>query len=110
MHLSSRCHRALCYRAADLLGVPGAADIGALDSLMHDSGPPEFEPWSSTWVWAWYHAAPWLARRLRGRRAGDGLSPKHREPLRIAPWAGQSATPLTGLESGASTGMEKEHQ
>jgi hypothetical protein len=38
-------------------------------------------------AWAHHHALPWVWRNLRGRSAGDGLTPKRPEPafLRIGP-------------------------
>lgn len=84
VHLSSHGHRLLSYRAAAVLGVPGARELGTLDALMHEEesepgGPPLTMP-----AWLWTHARPWAARRLQGRTAGDGLGPKHHELVPIA--------------------------
>jgi phosphatidylinositol alpha 1,6-mannosyltransferase len=77
VHLSSYGHRVLSYRAAAMLGVPGAGELGALDALMHDDAPEVRISRISTPAWIWAHVRPWAGRRLRGRTAGDGLSPKH---------------------------------
>ena len=38
VHLASRGHRLLSYRAADVLGVPDAAHLGDLDDAFHTEG------------------------------------------------------------------------
>ena len=73
VHLRSRGHRFLAYRAAEALGVPDAEALGDLDAALHvddDEAPP---PTS----WLTHDALPWAWRRLRGRTAGDGRMPKH---------------------------------
>ncbi|HEU4850460.1 MAG TPA: glycosyltransferase [Terrimesophilobacter sp.] len=77
VHLSSRGHRALCYRVAEVLGIPGATEIGALDRVVHEDSPPPFEERLPALRWMWRHARPWMIRRIRGRRAGDGMQAKH---------------------------------
>ncbi|MGM7697189.1 GDSL-type esterase/lipase family protein [Microbacterium sp. A84] len=71
VHLSSRGHRFLAYRAGEMLGVPHAETLGALDQVLHDV--------DATTRAAWWrrHALPWVWRRMRGRVAGDGLLAKH---------------------------------
>lgn len=72
VHLRSRGHRFLAYRAADALGVPDAETLGDLDAALHaDDDPP------AAGRWLIRHALPWMWRRLRGRTAGDGLHAKH---------------------------------
>ncbi|MBZ4488590.1 GDSL-type esterase/lipase family protein [Microbacterium sp. cx-55] len=70
VHLRSRGHRFLSYRAADVLGVRDAEALGDLDASFHEDEP-------SGAGWLRRDALPWVWRRLRGRTAGDGLSPKH---------------------------------
>lgn len=70
-HLSSRGHRFLAYRAGEVLGVPHAETLGALDQALHDAPPATRAAW-----WR-QHALPWVWRRLRGRVAGDGRTAKH---------------------------------
>jgi phosphatidylinositol alpha 1,6-mannosyltransferase len=82
VHLSSMGHRALCYRAAGALGIAGAELFGALDAAVHidDAEPGERMP---TLRWLLRHAVPWAGRRVRGRRAGDGLPAKHSDAVRV---------------------------
>ncbi|GGH46469.1 glycosyltransferase [Microbacterium album] len=71
VHLRSRGHRYLAYRAAEALGVPDAETLGGLDDALHaDEDDPQG-------AWLRRHALPWVWRRMRGRTAGDGLVAKH---------------------------------
>ncbi|NLP83682.1 glycosyltransferase [Microbacterium sp. CFH 90308] len=72
VHLRSRGHRFLAYRAAEALGVPDAEALAGLDAALHADDDPM--PVGS---WLGRDALPWVWRRLRGRTAGDGLLPKH---------------------------------
>ncbi|HEY4226370.1 MAG TPA: glycosyltransferase [Pseudolysinimonas sp.] len=85
VHLSSYGHRVLSYRAAAMLGVPGAGELGELDALVHDDAPEVRISRVSTPAWIWTHVRPWAGRRLRGRTAGDGLSPKHTTLIEVVP-------------------------
>ncbi|MEW1961528.1 GDSL-type esterase/lipase family protein [Microbacterium sp. NPDC077644] len=71
VHLGSRGHRFLAYVAGDLLGVPHAETLGALDQVLHDADA------TTRAVWWREHALPWVWRRMRGRVAGDGRVAKH---------------------------------
>ncbi|WP_061015458.1 GDSL-type esterase/lipase family protein [Microbacterium sp. CCH5-D1] len=71
VHLSSRGHRFLAYRGAEVLGVPDADALGVLDAAMHDHET------IGAGVWWRRHALPWVWRRLNGRAAGDGRIAKH---------------------------------
>jgi phosphatidylinositol alpha 1,6-mannosyltransferase len=71
VHLSSRGHRFLAYRAGEVLGVPHAEQLGALDAVLHEHEP------IGAGVWWRRHALPWVWRRLHGRAAGDGRRAKH---------------------------------
>lgn len=73
VHLSSRGHRFLAYRAAEMLGVPDADALGVLDAALHEHEP------IGAGVWWRRHALPWVWRRLHGRAAGDGRSAKHED-------------------------------
>ena len=71
VHLSSRGHRFLAYRAGEVLGVPHADALGVLDAALHEHET------ISTGLWWRRHALPWVWRRLHGRAAGDGRVAKH---------------------------------
>jgi phosphatidylinositol alpha 1,6-mannosyltransferase len=71
VHLRSRGHRYVAYRAAEALGVPHAEALAELDEAFHVD---EETPAQGTWLRR--DALPWMWRRLRGRTAGDGRSAK----------------------------------
>lgn len=77
VHLSSRGHRFLAYRAGGVLGVALADELGALDEALHASER------TGAGVWWRRHALPWVWRRLHGRAAGDGRSAKHHDYVRL---------------------------
>jgi phosphatidylinositol alpha 1,6-mannosyltransferase len=71
VHLRSRGHRLVAYRAAEALGVPDADALLGLDEALHaDDDIPQGG-------WLVRDALPWVWRRLHGRTAGDGILPKH---------------------------------
>ena len=70
VHLRSRGHRFLAYRAATVLGIPDAEALGDLDASLHDD-----EQTAAGWIRR--DVLPWVWRRVRGRTAGDGRSAKH---------------------------------
>ncbi len=87
LHLTPDAHRRVALRACEVAGIPVTADWR--------------EPWPVTggltstgtraWLaarrmdahWARRHAAPWVARRVRGQSSGDGLTAKRPELLRL---------------------------
>jgi len=77
VHLSSRGHRFLAYRAGVALGVALADELGALDEALHATER------TGAGVWWRRHALPWVWRRLHGRAAGDGRSAKHHDYVRL---------------------------
>ena len=81
VHLSSRGHRYLAYRAAEALGIPDAEALGRLDDALHGFDAGE-EPAPQT-DWLREHALPWVWRRMRGRTAGDGMVSKHADYIVI---------------------------
>ncbi len=82
VHLNSAGHRVLAYRAAEVLGVRHASELGLLEQAMHDDGGGD-DRHLGDGAWLVRHAAPWVVRRVRGRAAGDGLDPKHAELTRV---------------------------
>ena len=78
VHLRSAGHRLLAYRAADVLGVPDAQQLGDLEAALHaDETAADEDASGPKRLWLTAHALPWAWRRLRGKTAGDGLSAKH---------------------------------
>lgn len=73
VHLSSSGHRFLAYRVGEVLGVPHADALGALDAVLHE------QTRIGTGKWWSKHALPWVWRRLHGRTAGDGRVAKHED-------------------------------
>jgi len=72
VHLSSRGHRFVAYRAAEVLGMPDGETLGELDAAFHaDIDRPVGGAWLTR------DALPWVWRRVRGRTAGDTVSAKH---------------------------------
>ena len=85
LHLTPEAHQRVALRTCEVLGVPVAAD-------WREPWPPAEGIVSSparAWLaarrtdlrWARLHAAPWVARRVRGVSSGDGVSPKRPELL-----------------------------
>lgn len=74
VHLNSAGHRLLAYRAAEVLGVPDAAQLSRLEHALHGTAAGSS---LGTVPWMRNHMIPWMWRRLNGRTAGDGLRPKH---------------------------------
>ena len=85
VHLSSHGHRALCYRVAEHVGLPGAAELGVLDAAVHNDAPGLLDAPIPTRAWLRVHVLPWVARRLRGRTAGHGIDPKLPELVPVIP-------------------------
>ncbi|MEW1701046.1 MULTISPECIES: SGNH/GDSL hydrolase family protein [unclassified Streptomyces] len=87
LHLSSEGHEQVARRAADVLGLPRPPEPAA-------AWAPECRPWGAGQLqdlrWLRAHLLPWVARRLRGQSAGDGMSPKRPD---LAPLARAAAPP-----------------
>ncbi len=87
VHLRSRGHRFVAYRAAEALGVPDAEALAGLDEALHVDVDAVV---SGTWLRR--HALPWVWRRMRGRTAGDGLTAKLPQYVTIGGPAGRAAS------------------
>lgn len=95
VHLRSAGHRLLAYRAADVLGVRDAEQLGALEAVLHadeGAGTSDGDASGPSRPWLTAHALPWVWRRMRGRTAGDGLSAKHAEYV-VLPGRDRRRTP-----------------
>lgn len=103
VHLNSAGHRALAYEAARRLGVPDAAALGSLELAAHDEAADR-RVGDAEWIAR--HAAPWVARRLRGRTAGDGRGAKRPElqpVLAAAPGVGERRAPTAPTAPSSSS-------
>jgi lysophospholipase L1-like esterase len=88
LHLTPDAHRRVALRACEVVGVPVGED-------WRDPWPADGIPSSGTrawltarWMdleWGRSHAAPWVARRVRGVSSGDGRLPKRPELLPLRP-------------------------
>ncbi len=77
LHFSTEGHRRIALRAAEVLGVPTAAD-------WREPLPPEPpQHWlnerRADLAWTTTHLLPWVRRQLTGESLGDGLRPKRPE-------------------------------
>lgn len=85
LHLTPDGHLRVALRACEVIGAPVTADWG--EPWPSAGGP--VSPSAQAWLaarrmdlrWARVHAAPWVARRVRGVSSGDGINPKRPELL-----------------------------
>ncbi len=85
LHLTPDAHRRVALRACEVLGVDVAEDWRepwpTLDSPSASGRAAWLAARRMDLRWARQHAAPWVARRVRGASSGDGLAPKRPELL-----------------------------
>jgi lysophospholipase L1-like esterase len=90
LHLTPDAHRRVALRASEVLGVPVAEDWRQPSAATEGAAVPGTKAWLAARRmdahWARAHAAPWIARRVRGRSTGDGLDPKRPELQPLFPW------------------------
>jgi lysophospholipase L1-like esterase len=83
LHLTPDAHRRVALRACEVLGVPAAADWREPWPAAAGIASSPARAWlAARWTdlrWARVHAAPWVARRVRGVSSGDGIGPKRPE-------------------------------
>jgi lysophospholipase L1-like esterase len=88
LHLTPAGHRRVALRTCEVLGVACEEDWRA-PWPEPDCGTALTASGRAAWVaarrmdlrWAREHAAPWVARRVRGISSGDNIDPKRPEPL-----------------------------
>ena len=84
LHLTPDAHRRVALRACEVVGTPVAADWRE-PWPSADGASPQTQAWLAArrmdLRWARVHAAPWVARRVRGVSSGDGVNPKRPELL-----------------------------
>jgi lysophospholipase L1-like esterase len=80
LHLTPEAHRRVALRACEVAGVPVTADWRQPWPATDRLAVSGIRAWAAArWMdlrWARHHAAPWVARRLRGESSGDGMEPK----------------------------------
>jgi lysophospholipase L1-like esterase len=85
LHLTPDAHRRVALRACEVVGVPVTADWRERWPAAEGAVPSPARAWlvarRTDARWARVHAAPWVARRVRGVSSGDGVLPKRPELL-----------------------------
>jgi lysophospholipase L1-like esterase len=85
LHLTPDAHQRVALRTCEAVGLPAAADWREPWPPAEEMAPPPARAWLAArrtdLRWARLHAAPWVARRVRGVSSGDGISPKRPELL-----------------------------
>ena len=80
LHLTPDGHRRVALRACEVIGVPVEEDWRepwpALDRPARSPAVDWLSARRMDAHWVRAHAAPWVARRIRGRSSGDGIPPK----------------------------------
>jgi hypothetical protein len=87
LHLTPEAHQRVALRTCEVIGVPVAADWREPWPPAEGIVPSQAQ--ARAWLaarrtdlrWARLHAAPWVARRVRGASSGDDISPKRPELL-----------------------------
>jgi lysophospholipase L1-like esterase len=85
LHLTPDAHQRVALRTCEVAGVPAAADWRepwpAADGAVSSQARAWLAARRTDLRWARLHAAPWVARRVRGASSGDGIGPKRPELL-----------------------------
>jgi lysophospholipase L1-like esterase len=85
LHLTPDAHRRVALRACEVLGVDVTEDWRepwpTLDSPSASGRAAWLAARRMDLRWGRQHAAPWVARRVRGVSSGDGIAPKRPELL-----------------------------
>jgi lysophospholipase L1-like esterase len=89
LHLTPDAHRRVALHACEVLGVPVTEDWREPWPAMEEIAASPARAWAAARQtdvrWARQHAAPWVARRIRGVSTGDDKEPKRPEllPLQV---------------------------
>lgn len=83
VHFGPRGHAHVANKAAKKLGLPYRVET----PLLHPRARDKMSLWELV-VWIYVHVSPFVARRLRGIAAGDGVNPKRPVLSRVHdhPW------------------------
>lgn len=91
LHLAPDGHRRVALRASEVVGLPVEEDwrepLPPAPVLARHRAAAWLAARRADAGWAREHAAPWVARRLRGVSTGDGVPPKRPELLPLFPQA-----------------------
>jgi lysophospholipase L1-like esterase len=83
LHLTPDAHRRVALRACEVVGAAVAEDWRAPWPVLESPTASGRAAWLAARRmdvrWARVHAAPWVARRVRGISSGDGMPPKRPE-------------------------------
>jgi len=83
LHLTPAAHHRVALRTCEVIGVSAGEDWREPWPVRDGPIAPGWSAWLAArrtdLRWAQAHAAPWVARRLRGVSSGDGMAPKRPE-------------------------------
>jgi lysophospholipase L1-like esterase len=90
LHLGPDGHARVAAAALEALGVRDDSLLGGPAGWWRDPLPPRPPAGRRADLvadvrWVRRHFVPWVSRRLRGVSSGDGVSPKHPEPVDVLP-------------------------
>ncbi|MEY4499549.1 MAG: hypothetical protein RL319_537 [Actinomycetota bacterium] len=94
VHFSGHGHIRVANKAADLLGL--SSRIEEFDESQ--MAAPQRSLWH-TLRWLWVYVLPFWGRRLRGASSGDGLNPKHLEPVQMICNPGERIVSLVATQT-----------
>jgi lysophospholipase L1-like esterase len=87
LHLTPDAHRRVALRACEVVGAEVAEDWRVPWPALESPSASGRAAWVAArrmdLRWARQHAAPWVARRVRGISSGDGMAPKRPELLPV---------------------------
>jgi lysophospholipase L1-like esterase len=87
LHLTPDAHRRVALRACEVVGAEVAEDWRVPWPVLESPSASGRAAWLAArrmdLRWAREHAAPWVARRVRGVSSGDGMAPKRPELLPV---------------------------
>lgn len=108
LHLAPEGHARVAAAVLETLGLDDPALLGGdpgwwREPLAPGVRPPRRADLRADVRWVRRHLTPWVLRRLRGRSSGDGLAPKHLEPVDVLP-TGTSPEAGDGSVDGSAGG------
>lgn len=96
LHLTPDAHHRVALRVCEVVGVPAPGDWREPWPASEGAAVTGARAWltarQTDLRWAWVHAVPWVARRVRGISSGDGICAKRPELLPLVPGEPGAAT------------------